>query len=51
MFAAKIRRSLPLLLMGALLIVACLTPVRAEVVLQGASTPLPGTSRNQSGLR
>ena len=35
MFAAKIRRSLPLLLMGALLIVACLTPVGAEVVLQG----------------
>ena len=43
MFAEKMRRSLPLQLMGALLIVACVTPVRAEVVLQGASTPLPGT--------
>src|SRR4030095_2822387 len=43
MFAAKIRRSLPLQLTGALLIVACVTPARAEVVLHGASTPLPGT--------
>ena len=49
MFAAKIRRSLPLQLMGALLIVACVTPVWAEVVLPGASTPLPGTpTGNQS---
>jgi filamentous hemagglutinin family protein len=41
MFAAKTRRKLSLLLMGALLI-AYLTPVRAEVILQGSSTPLPG---------
>ena len=49
MLAAKIRRSLPLLFMGALLIVAYLTPVRAEVILHGATTPLPGTiTGNQS---
>jgi filamentous hemagglutinin family protein len=42
MFAAKIRQSLPPILTGALLIVADLTPVSAEVVLHGASTPLPG---------
>jgi hypothetical protein len=41
MFAAKIRQSLPLLLIGALLI-AYLTPLRAEVVLHGASAALPG---------
>ena len=49
MFAAKIRRSLPLLLTGALLIVACLTPVRAEVMLQGSSTPLPGPAITVNG--
>ena len=48
MFAAKIRRSLPLLLMGALLI-AYPTSVRAEVVLQGASTPLPGPAITVNG--
>jgi filamentous hemagglutinin family protein len=49
MLAAKIRRSLSLQLIGALLIVAYLTPVRAEVILQGATTPLPGTiTGNQS---
>src|SRR5262249_26823568 len=49
MFSEKIRRCLPPLLMGALLIVAHLTPVRAEVVLQGSSTPLPGARMgNQS---
>src|SRR4029453_418985 len=48
MLAAKSRRRLSLLLMAALLS-AYLAPVRAEVVLQGASTPLPGTiTGNQS---
>jgi filamentous hemagglutinin family protein len=42
MSSAKIRRGLPPLLMGALLLVAHPTPVRAEVVLQGSNTPLPG---------
>jgi filamentous hemagglutinin family protein len=49
MLAEKIRRSLPLQLMGALLIVACVTPVRAEVVLQGSSTPLPGPAITVNG--
>jgi filamentous hemagglutinin family protein len=49
MFVAKIRWSLSPLLTGALLTVACLTPVRAEVILQGSSTPLPGIpTGNQS---
>ena len=39
MSSQKIRRGLPPLLMGALLLVADLTPARAEVVLQGANTP------------
>src|SRR5215472_17890236 len=47
MFAEKIRRSLPPLLMGALLIVA--HPVRAEVILQGSSMPLPGPAIMVSG--
>src|SRR5262245_23836959 len=38
MFFEKIRRSLSLQLIGALLIVAYPTPVRAEVVLQGGPT-------------
>ena len=42
MLAAKIRRSLPLQLIGALLTVACVTPVRAEVVLQGVPGTLTG---------
>jgi len=42
MFAEKMHRSLPPLLTGALLTVACLTSVRAEVILQGSNTPLPG---------
>jgi len=49
MFARKIRRSLPSLLTGALLIVAYLTPVRAEVVLHGATTPLPGPAITVNG--
>ena len=49
MFAAKIRRSLPPLLTVALMIVACLTPVRAEVVLQGSSTALPGPAITVNG--
>ena len=49
MFAPKIRGSLPLQLMGALLIVVCVTPVRAEVVLQGANTPLPGPAITVNG--
>src|SRR5947208_11424495 len=48
MFAAKIHRSLPQLLI-VLLIVAYLTPVRAEVVLHGASTPLPGPAITVDG--
>ena len=31
------------------MIVACLTPVRAEVVLQGSSTPLPGPAITVNG--
>ena len=50
MFAVKIRRSLPpSLSIGALLIVVYLTPARAEVVLQGANTPLPGPATSVSG--
>ena len=49
MFAQKIRRSLPPLLTGALLTAACLTSVRAEVVLQGSSTPLPGPAITVNG--
>jgi filamentous hemagglutinin family protein len=49
MFAEKMRRSSPPLLMGALLIVAYITPVRAEVVLQGSNTPLPGPSITVNG--
>src|SRR5215468_254333 len=49
MFAEKICRSLPPLLMSALLIVACVTPVRAEVILQGSSTPLPGPAITVDG--
>ena len=49
MLPAKIRRSLPLQLIGALLIVAYLTPVRAEVVLNGASTALPGPAITVNG--
>jgi filamentous hemagglutinin family protein len=49
MLAEKIRRSLPPLLTGALLIVAYLTPVRAEVILQGATTPLPGPAITVNG--
>src|SRR6266545_7676810 len=50
MFAEKIRRSLPPpLSIAALLIVAYLTPARAEVVLQGANTPLPGPAITVSG--
>src|SRR6266478_937717 len=48
MFAAKIHRSLPQLLI-VLLIAAYLTPVRAEVVLQGASTALPGPAITVNG--
>src|SRR6266404_3551762 len=48
MFAAKTRRRLSLLLMTVLLI-AHLTPVRAEVVLQGSSTPLPGPAITVNG--
>jgi filamentous hemagglutinin family protein len=48
MFATKTRRRLSLLLMGALLI-ACFTPVRAEVILQGSSMPLPGPAIMVSG--
>src|SRR5215471_15209945 len=49
MFAEKICRSLPPLLMSALLIVACVTPLRAEVILQGSNTPLPGPAITVSG--
>jgi filamentous hemagglutinin family protein len=50
MFAAgKIRRSLPPLVTGALLTVVCLTSVRAEVVLQGSNTPLPGPAITVNG--
>jgi filamentous hemagglutinin family protein len=49
MFAQKIRRSLRPLLTGALLTAACLTSVRAEVVLQGSSTPLPGPAITVNG--
>jgi filamentous hemagglutinin family protein len=49
MFARKIHRSLPRLLIGALLTAACLTSVRAEVVLQGSSTPLPGPAITVNG--
>jgi filamentous hemagglutinin family protein len=49
MFVEKIRRSLPPLLMGVLLIVAYLTPGRAEVVLHGANTPLPGPAITVNG--
>src|SRR5262245_3921618 len=51
MLSARIRRSSPLLpmVMSALLIVADLTPVRAEVVLQGSSTPLPGPAITVDG--
>src|SRR5438874_6652171 len=49
MFARKIRQSLPSLLTGTLLTVACLTPVWAEVVLHGASTPLPGPAITVDG--
>src|SRR5262245_57892142 len=42
MLAEKIRRSLPLQLMGGLLIVACVTPAGAEVVLQGVPGTLTG---------
>src|SRR5262245_386008 len=35
--------------MGAVLVVACLTPARAEVVLQGSSTPLPGPAITVDG--
>ena len=49
MFARKIRRSLSPLLTGALLTAACLTPVRAEVILQGSSTPLPGPAITVNG--
>jgi filamentous hemagglutinin family protein len=48
MFAAKIHRSLPQVLI-VLLIVAYLTPVRAEVVLQGSNTPLPGPAITVDG--
>ena len=48
MFAAKTRRRLSLLLMGALLI-AYLTPVRAEVVLHGSGAALPGPAITVSG--
>src|SRR5207244_13281827 len=48
MFAARIHRSLPQLLI-VLLIVAYLPPVRAEVVLHGASTPLPGPAITVDG--
>src|SRR5438093_7127388 len=48
MFAAKIHRSLPQLLI-VLLIVAYLTSVRAEVVLHNASTPLPGPAITVDG--
>src|SRR5258705_1123899 len=49
MFAGKIRWSLPSLLTGTLLTVAYPTSVRAEVVLQGASTALPGPAITVSG--
>ena len=49
MLAEKIRRSLRLLLIDALLIVAYLTPGRAEVVLQGANMPLPGPAITVNG--
>ena len=49
MLAAKIRWSLPQLLTVLLVIVTWLTPVRAEVVLQGASTPLPGPAITVNG--
>src|SRR5262245_7096801 len=42
MLAEKIRRSLPLQLMGGLLIVACVTPAGAEGVLQGVPGTLTG---------
>ena len=38
---ANIRRSLPLVVMGALSVIAYPVPMRAEVVLHGASTALP----------
>ena len=49
MLAAKIRWSLPQLLTVLLVIVTCLTPVRAEVVLQGSSTALPGPAITVNG--
>src|SRR5688572_25315094 len=49
MFAAKIRRSLPLVVMGALSVIVYPIPVRAEVVLHGASTALPGPAITVNG--
>src|SRR6266576_2443869 len=50
MFAAgKIRQSLPSLLTVLLMIVASPRPVRAEVILQGSNTPLPGPAITVNG--
>ena len=46
---ANIRRSLPLVVMGALSVIAYPVPMRAEVVLHGASTALPGPAITLNG--